>query len=157
MLLNYYTNYLEKLMQGKLGSLISRTGVTYTYGNLSTQAEEALLPMLLHQYATIIVGSDNTAETGESYGLKKEITSGINLGLTRSVVDNDDGSHSSVVIANCTNTTAAPITIGEIGILKAFRATTDYDYFVFDRTPLGTPLTIQPGEVGRIVYTITMS
>lgn len=157
MLLNHYTAYLEKLMQGRLGSLTSKTGTKYNYGSLSSQADDVLLPFLLHQYETIVVGSDNTPETGESYSLKKEITTGINLGLARSVVDNDDGSHSSIVIVNCTNTSTEPITIGEIGISKAFDPTTKFDYFVFDRTPLGTPLTIQPGEVGRIVYTITMA
>jgi hypothetical protein len=88
--------------------------------------------------------------------LKKEITSGINLGLARSVVDNDDGSHSSIVIANCTNTSSAPITIGEIGLRRVVEYPS-VTTIVFDRTPLGTPLTIQPGEVGRIVYTITMA
>lgn len=156
MLLNHYTAFLEKHLQGRLGSLIRETGDKITFVNLSYQSDEALLPLLLHQYATIIVGSDNTPETGESYKLKSEITAGINVALTRSVVDNDDGSHSSIVIANCANTSSAPITIGEIGI----RETVRYDSYatvVFDRTPLGTPLTIQPGEVGRIVYTITMS
>lgn len=157
MLLNYYTNYLEKLMQGRLSTMIGKTGKQYTFSSVGSLSEAALLPFVLHQHANIIVGSDNTPETGDSYCLKKEITSGINLGLARSVVDNDDGSHSSIVIVNCTNTSTAPVTIGEIGIEKYFMPTNNYDYFVFDRTPLGTPLTIQPGEVGRIVYTITMS
>jgi hypothetical protein len=157
MLLNHYTAYLEKIMQGRIGSLTSTTGVTYTYGSLNAQAGNVLLPLLLHQNETIVVGSDNTAETGDSYCLKKQITSGINLGLAKSVVDNDDGSHSSIVIANCTNTSSEPITIGEIGITKFMAPSTKNEYFVFDRTPLGTPLTIQPGEVGRIVYTITMA
>ena len=157
MLLNHYTAFLEKLMQGRLGSLIGKTGVTYNFGSLNAQADDVLLPFLLHQNETIVVGSDNTPETGESYSLKKEITTGINLGLARSVVDNDDGSHSSIVIVNCTNTSTEPITIGEIGLSKYFDPAAKYDHFIFDRTPLGTPLTIQPGEVGRIVYTITMS
>ena len=157
MLLNHYTAFLEKLMQGRIGSLISKVGVTYTYTSLNAQADDVLLPFLLHQNETIVVGSDNTPETGESYSLKKEIVSGINIALSRSVVDNDDGSHSSIVIANCTNVSSAPITIGEIGISKYFDPVAKHDYFIFDRTPLGTPLTIQPGEVGRIVYTITMS
>lgn len=156
MLLNYYTTFLEKLMQGRTGSLISEDGRTNTFSSVYDQSKVVLLPMLLHQHATIIVGSDNTAETGESYCLKKEITSGINLGLARSVVDNDDGSHSSIVITNITNTSSAPITVGEIG-LRTSISQFNYYNFTFDRTPLGTPLTIQPGEVGRIVYTITMS
>lgn len=156
MLLNHYTAFLEKHLQGRIGSLTSESGVTNTFTSLRYQSEVALLPMLLHQHGEIIVGSDNTAETGNSYNLKKKITSGINLGLARSVIDNDDGSYSSIVVANCTNTSSDPITIGEIGIR------TSYDYpgtafIVLDRTPLGTPLTIQPGEVGRIVYTITMA
>lgn len=158
MLLNYYNAYLEKIMQGRFASLISKNSVKYTYTSLSAQSDEVLLPLLIHQTETIILGSDNAPETGESYGLKKEISSGINIALTKSVVDNNDGSCSSIVIANCTNTSTSPITIGEIGISKNFKPTGgSYDSFVFDRTPLGTPLTIQPGEVGRIVYTITMS
>jgi hypothetical protein len=157
MLLNHYTAFLEKHMQGRLGSYIDESGKPITFSSLAAQSAEALLPMLLHQSAEIIIGSDNTAETGSSYCLKKMITAGINIGLSRSVVDNSDGSHSSIVIANCTNTSSAPITIGEIG----FRKYVDYGYsdayLLFDRTPLGTPLTIQPGEVGRIVYTITMA
>lgn len=156
MLLNHYTAFLEKHLQGRLGSLVAENGSTLSFSELGYQLEEALLPMLLHQVASIIVGSDNTAETGASYCLKKEITTGINLGLARSVQDNSDGSHSSIVIVNCTNTSTEPITIGEIGMRKrvTFGGSTTV---VFDRTPLGTPLTIQPGEVGRIVYTITMA
>lgn len=156
MLLNHYTAFLEKHLQGRLGSLVAENGSTLSFSELGYQLEEALLPMLLHQVASIVVGSDNTAETGVSYCLKKIIASGINIALTRNVQDNSDGSCSSIVIANCTNTSASPITIGEIGMRKrvTFGGSTD---FTFDRTPLGTPLTIQPGEVGRIVYTITMS
>ena len=157
MLLNHYTDFLEKFLQGKVASFRDESGVKVTFTNLEYQVKEALIPMLLHQSATIIVGSDNTPETGESYGLKKVITSGLNVALTRSVVDNDDGSHSSIVVANITNISSAPITIGEIGLRKAVSNYTGGYYVVFDRTPLGTPLTIQPGEVGRIVYTITMS
>lgn len=157
MLLNHYTAFLEKYMQGKLGSLINEKGVTNTFQNVDAQTVFALHPLLLHQTATIVLGSDNTPETGESYCLKKEITAGINVALTRSVVDNDDGSHSSIVIANCTNTSTAPITVGEIGLSRYFRIASSAEDYFFDRTPLGTPLTIQPGEVGRIVYTITMS
>lgn len=157
MLLNHYTAFLEKYMQGKLGTMINEAGATINFASLTHQAGETLLPMMRHQMGTIVWGSDNTPETGGSYCLKKEISAGINVALTRSVVDNDDGSHSSIVIANCTNTSTSPITVGEVGIRIYVRASGTYDYFIIDRTPLGTPLTIQPGEVGRIVYTITMS
>lgn len=156
MLLNHYTAFLEKHMQGRLGSLIREDGVKLSYTSLGNQAQEALLPLLLHQNASVILGSDNTPETGESYCLKKQITSGTNTALSRSVVNNDDGSYSSIVIANITNTSTAPITIGEIGLRYSIQYFS-YASILFDRTPLGTPLTIQPGEVGRIVYTITMS
>jgi hypothetical protein len=157
MLLNYYTAFLEKHMQGRLGSLIRESGDTVYFSTLAYQSEAALLPMLTHQTGEIILGSDNSAETGDSYFLKKAITSGINVAVTRSVVDNDDGSHSSVVVANITNISSAPITVGEIGLRKIVATGNTTTYFLIDRTPLGTPLTIQPGEVGRIVYTITMS
>lgn len=156
MLLNHYTAFFEKHMQGKIGSMINEKGTTYTFETLARQVQEALLPLLVHQTGDIILGSDNTAETGASYNLKKEITSGLNVALTRKAQDNEDGSHSSIVVANCTNISSAPITIGEIGTRKQvlFGA---YANVYIDRTPLGTPLTIQPGEVGRIVYTITMA
>ena len=156
MLLNHYTAFLEKHMQGRSATLIKENGATGTFVSMNYQSAEALLPLLIHQVGEIIVGSDNTAETGGSYCLKSKITYGLNVALTRSVQDNADGSHSSVVIANCTNTSSAPITIGEIGLRKGVTFPSA-DYVVIDRTPLGTPLTIQPGEVGRIVYTITMS
>ena len=157
MLLNHYTACLEKHLQGRLATMINENGTTSTFGSLFYQSEEALLPMILHQSATIIIGSDNTPETGASYCLKKIITSGLNVAVTRSVQDNSDGSCSSIVIANITNTSSAPITVGEIGMRKNVGYTSVDIAVVFDRTPLGTPLTIQPGEVGRIVYTITMA
>lgn len=156
MLLNHYTAFLEKHLQGRLGSLINEKGEVCNFSSYNNQFSSALLPMLLHQFASIVVGNDNTPETGESYKLKKEIGSGVNIALTRNVVDNDDGSHSSIVVANITNISSAPITIGEIA-MKANIQYSSISTFYFDRTPLGTPLTIQPGEVGRIVYTITMS
>lgn len=156
MLLNHYTAFLEKHMQGRLGSLVRENGTAVSFLKLEYQLLEALLPMLLHQHATIIVGSDNTPETGESYCLKKEIGAGINVALTRSVQDNSDGSCSSIVVANITNTSSVPITVGEIGMRRYVDFGAEHNV-TFDRTPLGTPLTIQPGEVGRIVYTITMA
>lgn len=157
MLLNHYTDCLEKHLQGKLASFISETGSKITFATLKNQSSEALLPMLLHQTEDIIFGSDNTPETGDSYCLKKQINNGLNVAITRSMVDNDDGSHSSIVVANCTNISSAPITIGEIGLKGVIVYTNITATAIFDRTPLGTPLTIQPGEVGRIVYTITMA
>lgn len=157
MLLNHYTNMLAKHTQGKLASFVSESGKSNTFVNLETQAKEALLPLLVHQVGIIAVGGDNTPETGESYCLKRKITAGINLALSRSVVDNTDGSHSSIVIANCTNVSTDPITIGEIGLEESVTYGNGSASVIFDRTPLGTPLTIQPGEVGRIVYTITMA
>ena len=112
MLLYHYTACLEKHMLGRLGLMIDEKGRTLSFSSLENQIREALLPFLLHQYASVIVGSDNTAETGDSYCLKKQINSGINLGLAKSVVDNDDGSHSSIVITNITNTSSEPITLG---------------------------------------------
>ena len=156
MLLNHYTAFLEKHMQGRLGSLVRENGTAVSFLKLEYQLLEALLPMLLHQHATIIVGSDNTPETGESYCLKKEIGAGINVALTRSVQDNSDGSCSSIVVANITNTSSVPITVGEIGMRRYVDFGAEHNV-TFDRTPLGTPLVIQPGEVGRIVYTITMA
>lgn len=159
MLLNHYTAFLEKHMQGKPGSLLNEEGGTATFTNLVYQKAESMLPMLMHQTGDIIVGSDNTAETGSSYGLKKKITSGLNLALVKSMVDNDDGSHSSVMTATYTNISSDTITIGEVGLKGNVKLTgsSTTTSIIIDRTPLGTPLTIQPGEVGRIVYTITMA
>lgn len=157
MLLNHYTAMLEKHIQGKLASFISESGLTITFATLKNQASEALLPMLLHQTEEIILGSDNSPETGDSYCLKKQIFSGLNVAITRNMVDNDDGSHSSIAVLNCTNISSESITIGEIGLKTIIVYTNITTTAVIDRTPLGTPLTIQPGEVGRIVYTITMS
>jgi hypothetical protein len=161
MLLNHYVAMLEQYMQGKLASFINAQGVTCTFSNMEYQANESPLPLVAHQGAQIMVGGDNTPETGDSYKLKKELSYasiGLNVALTRSVVDNDDGSHSSVVVAVCTNTSTEPITLGEIGIRDNYQTASSASQTVYiDRTPLGTPLTIQPGEVGRIVYTITMA
>lgn len=158
MLLNHYKAFLEQYMQGKVASFVGADGKTYTFANLSTQNKKVLLPLPLHQTGTIYFGRDNTPETGESYGLKNEMSPTlISTSLTKSVVDNDDGSHSSVVTATITNVSSASVTIGEIGLLESVTYSNNTTQVVFDRTPLGTPLTIQPGEVGRIVYTITMA
>lgn len=159
MLLNHYKAMLEKHLQGKLASFLAENGSEVSFASLGYQKAEALLPMLMHQTGEMIVGSDNTAETGASYSLKNKITSGLNIALVRSMTDNDDGSHSSVMVATYTNVSEDAITIGEVGLkgglkLSGSGGTTNV---VFDRTPLPTPLTIQPGEVGRIVYTITMA
>lgn len=158
MLLNHYKAMLEQHLQGKLASFIAEDGKTYTFASLGNQNNKALLPMLLHQAVYISVGSDNTPETGASYSLKKPIGSELNIALTRSLVDNDDGSHSSIAVVNCINTSSNPITVGEIALRENVQHNNSYSVMVcFDRTPLPTPLTIQPGEVGRIVYTITMA
>lgn len=157
MLLDHYIACLEKHQQGKLASFVNEYGATITFSSMEFQNNEAMVPLVIHQVGYISLGSDNTPETGESYCLKKIINSGLNVALTRNVVDNDDGSHSSIVVATCTNTSSVPITIGEIGLRDYFQSSSSSQMVYIDRTPLPTPLTIQPGEVGRIVYTITMA
>ena len=159
MLLNHYKAFLEQHMQGKVGSLLNENGYEVSFASLGYQKSEAMLPMLMHQTADMIIGSNNAAETGASYGLKNKITDGLNIAIVRSMTDNDDGSNSSVIVATYTNVSADAITIGEVGLKGnvKFSGSGGTTSIVFDRTPLGTPLTIQPGEVGRIVYTITMA
>jgi hypothetical protein len=72
----------------------------------------------------------------------------------------DENGATTTVVYTITNTGTDAFTIGEIGVIgymnTKHNSKTRYyiEYFLWDRTVLETPVTIEPGGVGQVTYTL---
>ena len=114
-------------------------------------------------YPRVFFGTGNTPESLDDYTFAGDVVQNI----TYSSVDNsnydEDGSGATHSFTyTITNNNDYEITIGEIGIfseavwMTAYNKYTHYGY-MFERTALETPITITPGGVGQVEYTIRMN
>lgn len=69
----------------------------------------------------------------------------------------DDAQAIKSTLFTITNTGTEPVTISEIGYFGAVGFKTFYTNAMFERTLLETPVTIPPGGVGRVIYTIRLN
>ena len=72
----------------------------------------------------------------------------------------DESGVTATFVYTITNTGTEAFTIGEVGVIgymntKHYSYTRYYiEYFLWDRTVLETPITIEPGGVGQVTYTV---
>ena len=114
--------------------------------------------------AGISIGTGSTAAAETDYNLQSTITSGITVTLEHNVVRMDGDSPYHEFTFAITNTGSAALTISEIGYKQALRScntqggTSDANtVFLLDRTVLSSPLTIQAGDAGILVYALKTS
>ena len=103
----------------------------------------------------IIIGKGTTAPTLDDYYLESQITSGLTASNSRGI-DENGNPYTVITLANATTKS---ITVGEVGIIASvYYGTGGYTcYALLDRTVLDSPITIEPGGVGQITYTIRMN
>lgn len=114
--------------------------------------------------AGISIGTGSTAATVTDYNLEATITSGITVTLESNIVRMDGDSPYHEYTFAITNTSESALTISEVGYKQALRScstqggTSDAsNVFLLDRTVLSSPLTIQAGDAGILVYALKTS
>ena len=108
-----------------------------------------------------VFGDGNTHPTAEDYKLSGNyITSGFEYTAVLSY-NFTDADASITATYTITNTSEAPISIKEVGLIAALNQISNANNIknnaLIDRTVLDTPVTLPAGGVGQVVYTITFN
>ncbi len=168
MLVNNYYKVFEKIRKNDAStSVIGTNGNSYNALYKTTAALDSLSPLYLLQNNTISTsagyaiwfGTNNAPETGESTSQKGTVVSTITTSASYSWKTNADGTRTGTREITVTNSsTTDSITIGEVCLGGAVRVSSSSIWpFLVDRTPLETPLVLEPKGVGKIFYSITVS
>ena len=109
-----------------------------------------------NSYGGILIGSGATPPTLDDYRLEAQITSGMTASNSRGFDENGN----PYTIITLTNASDKAITVREIGVVGSgyYNAgSSGSKNVLLDRTILESPITIEPGGVGQITYTIRMN
>lgn len=104
----------------------------------------------------IVLGSGTTPATINDYCLESRITSNLTCSTTITKNENND----RVLIITATNSGNSDIVIGEVGYhgsAPVSAQSSSSTAVLIERTVLDSPITIAPGGVGQIIYTIKMN
>ena len=108
----------------------------------------------------VVFGDGNTPPTLSDFCLDGNIVSRLAVSATRTAICTDEGVETSVLYTITNNNTKA-VTIGEVGYVgyasyykDGSSSSSSACNLLIERTALDTPLTIEPGGVGQLTYTI---
>lgn len=144
------------------GGIIDIHGVTQDAGYRTGTGQDYLLLKTLNiafdaNYGQgICLGSGTTPPTLDDYKLEAFITSGLSVSLSKAF----DANNNVTWTITASNTSDQPITIGEVGVQGVVYMGNNGGnaaYVIFDRTVLESPITIEPGGVGQVTYTIRLN
>ena len=149
--------------------VVNTSGTVYRLARPSNEASCAKLlnalsfsgmhsPAVTDNTANAVVFGDGTTPVSlDDYTLSGNKVTGIATVVTSEFVYDDDGVYARSVFT-VTNQNDAAITIGEVGYVGTlYRTTSTAMNLLLDRTVLETPVTIEPGGVGQVVYTIRIN
>ena len=141
------------------GSQLTVTNSIYPYiGNSSNSWQYASVyyvrKSLNETGGGVLFGTGDAAPTMDDYKLDGDIIS--DFSYSSSVTKTfDDGNAALTVLYTVTNTGTEPMTIKEIGlVMPGSNSNGAANRFLIERTVLETPVTIEPGGVGQVTYTI---
>lgn len=103
----------------------------------------------------IVLGSGTTPATFDDYNMESMITEGLSVSKVKKADEDNNPSY----LLTITNISDAPITIGEVGILRRAYAgenVSTYKIVLMERTVMEEPLTIPAGSIGLVTYTVRM-
>lgn len=112
-------------------------------------------------YAGVLLGDGNVPPTPSDYRLSGNIITGVVMSASTTATSTEDGVEKTVLYT-VTNNNSKAITIGEIGYLVSVYGMTKSGgtsacNVLVERTALDVPITIEPGGVGQITYTLRMN
>lgn len=122
--------------------LTAMTGPRVTYTSITTYG--------------VFFGDGTTPPTEDDYKLSGNILSAGSASAVSSATSDENGVTSTATYT-ITNGLSTSFTIREVvlvGSVYYSSNSTSLAYVVFDRTLLDTPVTIEPGAVGQVTYTI---
>lgn len=171
LLRNYYRNMASALIGQKdtinvnyQGSktLTCNDGVLYGFTYWGSSGSSAFQwPYILGlrksytEYGGVIIGTGDTPPTIDDYCLSGDLIT--NFTYSSSATKTIDNNQASIrVLYTITNSGSDAFTIREIA-LKCGNTTGTSGQCLVERTVLDTPVTIEPGGVGQITYTITFT
>lgn len=111
----------------------------------------------------VIFGDGSTPPSVSDYCLSGNVITGIVSSSTRKATSTENSAENTVLFT-ITNNNAKAVTISEVGYIgynqyytSATGSNSFSDYFLLDRTVLESPITIEPGGVGQVTYTLRMN
>lgn len=105
----------------------------------------------------VLFGTGDAAPTMDDYKLDGDIISDFSYSAAVTKTFDDDNA-TVTALYTVTNTGTAPMTIKEIGLVVCGSSSNGAaNRTLLERTVLETPITIEPGGVGQVTYTIRMN
>lgn len=106
----------------------------------------------------VILGTGNTPPTYDDYKLSGDIISTFDYTVATTKTTTENGVQLSATYS-ITNTGTEAFTISEIGLIAStYPGSTGASYkLLLERTVLDSPVTIEPGAVGQVTYTINVN
>lgn len=168
---NYYKilgMYFMYRFAGVSLTLPNGTSANAYYYNANTASHNLCLDNLQtlstsYSSVGVIFGDGTTPPTHTDYCLSGDVVTGIVASSTRKATGTDDAAENTVLFT-ITNNNAKAVTIGEVGYVGYINfytgptgSGTNSDRLLLERTLLESPITIEPGGVGQVTYTLRMN
>lgn len=110
----------------------------------------------MYSKAGVVFGTGTKEPTFDDYWLSGDQITTIECSVAVTRTMGDDGAIITGIYT-ITNTASSDITIGEVGLIASTAGTsTAGDRIMVERSVLDTPVTIPPGGIGQVTYTIRM-
>lgn len=107
-------------------------------------------------YGGVVLGTGTQAPTIDDYCLSGDLISSYTHSASFSN-DFDENGAFGTTLFTITNTGTKAFTIGEIGLISGLNSNGSSYKALLEHTVLETPITIEPGGVGQITYTLRMN
>lgn len=172
MLLKNYYRALTAFINGTWGDIpyINVNGATQTNhpGNgdalrFGYKTQTYYVPSMYYMatqygnYAGVIIGTGTTPPTVDDYALSGDMITTYSHSATVTRTDDANGSTFTGVYT-ITNTGESEFAIGEIALMAGMGNGLDKSHkALIERTVLEHPITIAPGGIGQVTYTIRMN
>lgn len=158
---DYNGEITVKSVTGKDRKVTASSAPLTSFWGTDTAYLNATLNYVAQSYETyggVIFGDGTVAATVDDTRLSGNLISGFTYSkvLTKTI---SDTKVELSVLYTITNTGSAAFTISEVGLISASGTSgKSEDYKVlWERTLLDNPVTIEPGGVGQVTYTLTMN
>lgn len=149
------TNIQGVNVDGNTYTLYNYYGVTPTfmYTNVQSAATHVAQTSITGNPG-VIFGDGDTAVTFDDHALAGNLFTTFSFTQT-SVVGSDESGMYKTVTFILTNTGDTAFTIKEIGLMgKIASGGKTFRNYLFERTVLESPVTIEPGGIGEVTYTV---
>lgn len=158
--LAYVTNTAVNLTvcNGDIGKIQPSAGSKAMSVNTTGGSESPALNHLLNNYSGtsggVLYGTGDAEVSYDDYKLSGDIITGLSATYKSTVtIEGNTAVISSV--GTLTNNNSEAVTISEVGLMGKTQSSASIAYsYLADRTLLEKPITIEPGGVGQVTYSV---